>query len=286
MSATVTAALVSAGNAGKLQQSLASVQSQTQPPSEILVVAPNLAETPAWVRRTAGVKVIQQVAPGLPGARNAGISQASSKWISFLNEGDVWDPARLRVLGEYLDAHQDCRAIHHAVHIAESGEVRRSSALRVVDFLRAEASPAMLSSAMVTREALLFAGIMNVLVKVNSDHDCFIRVAFFDPFDYVDQPLATVGAISPDGPATFREEYASRNLMAMIYEDLFRDPRASRRFAAELNGRYLARALRAGDFSAAFNILGRYARMQRASRTSVILQALRQWSAKGLSDVH
>ncbi len=278
------------GNSPYIHEAIESVLGQTRSPAEIFVIVRDLRHAEELRRHEGKVSVIQQVAPGLGGARNAGVAQASAQWISFLNENDLWMPERLEVMASYVEAHPGCRVIHHSVRTFgpgnEAGQVSAGSALTLQDFLVADCSPASISSVMIAREALLFSGGMNPLIKANGDHDCFLRVAIHYRFEYLDVPLATVRGPSADAPSGFREEYVARNLMLMIYETLFSSQQARRRFAAELNGRFLARAVAAGDFAAALNILGRYCRMQRVGRAGVLLQAMSRLVRGGGPHVH
>ena len=79
-----------------------SVQQQTLPPSEIIVVVDH---NPGLVKRTReympGVVVVENIeARGLSGARNSGIAATKSEIIAFLDDDAVATPNWLRLLSE------------------------------------------------------------------------------------------------------------------------------------------------------------------------------------------
>ena len=60
---------------------------------------------------------------GVARARNKGIEQARSAWIAFLDDDDIWSPAKLRTQLAALRGERAVFAYASAVHIDEAGNV-------------------------------------------------------------------------------------------------------------------------------------------------------------------
>ncbi|HEX3928873.1 MAG TPA: glycosyltransferase family A protein [Gemmatimonadales bacterium] len=97
------AAVIPAYNAaGVLGDAIASLQRQTVPPDEILVVDDGSADDTAAVAEAAGARVIRQANGGPAAARNAGIEATTAEWIALLDSDDLAYPTRLEREREHL----------------------------------------------------------------------------------------------------------------------------------------------------------------------------------------
>lgn len=80
-----------------LTQALDSVDQQTLPPTEVIVVDDGSTDgTPTLAARHPAVTQVlrtEQAGPG--GARNAGIAAATGDWVAFLDADDWWHPTHL-----------------------------------------------------------------------------------------------------------------------------------------------------------------------------------------------
>lgn len=89
-----------------------SVLGQKLPASEVIVVS----DGPAGAVRDAlagrPVKILEQPTSGVARAQNAGMAAASSEWLCFLHDDDLWHPDLLRATDEFLDANRDARAVN------------------------------------------------------------------------------------------------------------------------------------------------------------------------------
>ncbi len=76
-------------------EAVRSVQAQTRPATEVIVVDDGSTDDTAQSARAAGACVIRQANSGLPAARNTGIMAATNPWIAFLDDDDLWESTKL-----------------------------------------------------------------------------------------------------------------------------------------------------------------------------------------------
>lgn len=99
-------------SAATLARAIESVQSQTWPAHEIIVVDDGSTDATAKVARHYGdaVRLIQQANSGVSVARNAGATAATGDWLAFLDADDWYEPDRIRLHAEWIaeDATLDC----------------------------------------------------------------------------------------------------------------------------------------------------------------------------------
>ncbi len=109
---------------GLLRETLASVASQTFDDFEIIVIDDGST--------TPGIKDIcdsfgrcryyRQENAGRSSARNVGMSHASSPYIAFLDDDDLWKPQKLARQVQFLDDHLDVGLVHcPAEQVDEAG---------------------------------------------------------------------------------------------------------------------------------------------------------------------
>jgi glycosyltransferase involved in cell wall biosynthesis len=90
--------VIPAYNAAKfLTRAVASVQAQTVPPHEIIIVDDGSTDHTAECARSLGsrIHVIRQANGGPASARNHGICVAEGEWIALLDADDAWMPTKL-----------------------------------------------------------------------------------------------------------------------------------------------------------------------------------------------
>jgi len=74
-----------------LARALASVEAQSLPPGEVLIV--DDGDAPLDARSLPGVRVVRQEAPhGAARARNLGAARARGRFLAFLDDDDTWHP--------------------------------------------------------------------------------------------------------------------------------------------------------------------------------------------------
>lgn len=108
MSALISVVIPVYNAAGYLDACLQSLQAQTYPDWEAIVVddgstdaSPDLCR--AWAARDSRIRVLRQENAGASAARNAGMDAAQGEYLAFLDSDDRLDPDYLQILFQTLD---------------------------------------------------------------------------------------------------------------------------------------------------------------------------------------
>jgi glycosyltransferase involved in cell wall biosynthesis len=110
--------VIPAFNAEKyLTEAIASVQAQTAPPFEIIVVDDGSTDgTAAIARGAAGVVYVWQPNGGVAAALNHGSRVATGDCIAFLSADDIWSADKLATQLKALDGHPNRIVFGHMLH--------------------------------------------------------------------------------------------------------------------------------------------------------------------------
>lgn len=157
---------------GTVETALNSIQAQSLRPMSIIAVDDgstdqSLSMLQAYARKHPNVTILHQENAGPSAARNAGIRNAKTEWITFLDSDDYWYSHHLENLYKIASKHTDlawvtaAHEIHHLDGSVEKRRVRVSHEISVLEsYLSAtqQGVPVNTDSIMVRREALLDAG--------------------------------------------------------------------------------------------------------------------------------
>lgn len=95
----VTVLIPVRNRAALLERALQSVAAQTVRPHEVVVVDDGSTDASADVARRHGATVVVRDGPGnISAARNAGLAEAGTAWVAFLDSDDEWLPTHLERL--------------------------------------------------------------------------------------------------------------------------------------------------------------------------------------------
>lgn len=174
--------------AGYIRNTLNSVLAQTFTNYEIIVVNDGSPDSPALERALhpywSKIRYIQQENRGPSGARNTAIRIARGRYVAFLDSDDLWLPEHLAKQVEALEKDPSLGLVYsNAVHIEDDRPVGvafdSTPQCLPVDFdaLLEERSTVNTSSAVVSRPALVQAGLFDEQLRRCEDYDLWLRLA-------------------------------------------------------------------------------------------------------------
>lgn len=119
--------------AGSIAETLDSIAAQTVQPARVIVIDDGSDDGgPSIVaQHPLGAELVEQPHVGVAVARNRGLAAAGTRWVTFLDQDDLWHPERLERLLSWLDDHPEAR-------LAATNEIAFSTADEV-DQLTAQA---------------------------------------------------------------------------------------------------------------------------------------------------
>jgi GT2 family glycosyltransferase len=180
-----------------IAEAIGSIQRQTQPLEEIIVVDDGSTDaTPDVVMRLSQddsrIRLVALATPGgASAARNAGIEVSRSEWISFLDSDDQWMPTKHEMQLRALAAHPHAVASFTGIryqrrrryHDRSPSQDITTQALRRFNHLGST------SCAMVRRDVLRQVGAFDASLPSCQDWDLWIRLRRAGDFAIVPDPL-------------------------------------------------------------------------------------------------
>ncbi|MGO9241039.1 MAG: glycosyltransferase family 2 protein [Bryobacteraceae bacterium] len=167
-----------------IDEAVQSVLAQTLPPLEIIIVNDGSRESSRrYLDRYAELCVILDlpVNMGLSVARNEGIRRARGRFIAFLDDDDIWEPAKLELQARYMRDHPYCAAIHTAIRAfyADGSERifdQKPSLLTLAQALQ-QPGEVMASSFLIRADVMQDLGGFDPRFRRAEDHEFQIRCA-------------------------------------------------------------------------------------------------------------
>ncbi len=180
----------------QLPRAIESVLNQTVPPREIIVVDDGSTDGVAGLVRLKypEVRILSQSNKGVSAARNLGITESQSEWISFLDSDDEWLPSK-------LERQRQCLHLHPDIHICHCDEIWYRNQIRVNPGKRHKKRGGWIyhhclplcvispSAVMINRTVFQQVGMFDESLPVCEDYDLWLRITCRFEVGYVDQPL-------------------------------------------------------------------------------------------------
>jgi len=193
-------------------EAIATVQAQTLPVAEIIVVDDGSSDRTAEIAKAHGARVIRQVNRGVSAARNVGIRAATQEWIALLDQDDIWAPEKIEYQWRAIQFHPDVGIVSCDMNWFEHSDTRGCSAPTGIDgkadlVRKADADPSVKyfrrvrqelplsrttdnpSSVLIRRDVLMSVGLFDEGLHQNEDLECFLRVIAQYPLAVVERSL-------------------------------------------------------------------------------------------------
>lgn len=181
-----------------LSAAIASVLNQEAVSVEVVVVDDGSTDgTGTWLDRRAAqdgrIKVVHHERPKfLPAARNAGIAQASARWVAFCDDDDLWAPDKLVSQLRALSSNAAGWACTSLVVVNEELEIvahHRARGGRVLPDLLQENTITSGSTVIADLNLVRRVGGFDPTLRASEDWDLWIRLAQHSHLAAVDRPL-------------------------------------------------------------------------------------------------
>lgn len=178
-----------------LREAIESVRAQTVSVSEIVLVDDGSPEPGlSGIAEELGLAYLRQPASGISVARNSGVEVASGEWIAFLDDDDVWHPARIEEQVRAISAHPEAVASHTGGWFMD-GEGRRfghdwpAPEGTAAELISARVVPPRVTTLLVRRDVYRSVGGCDPTMEPAEDNELIIRVLQRGESVAVDRPL-------------------------------------------------------------------------------------------------
>lgn len=175
-----------------------SVLAQTDPVREILVINDSSSDDTDAVLKQYGdsIRVFQASVGGAAPARNIAMRAAVGEWIGFLDDDDIWLPAKVERQMALVGNNPKLGLVFCADHaVNDNLEILRTRFITPES--RGDAFELLLkrnfivqSCAMARRDAVKQAGYMDPSLRFAPDWDLWLKIAARYSIDFVPEPLA------------------------------------------------------------------------------------------------
>lgn len=226
---TVSVIVPTHNRPGGLGEALQSILSQSLQDFEVIVIDDGSSPpaSPVDDPRIRCHRTAHSEGPGA--ARNRGIASASGRYLSFLDDDDVYHPEKLRIAVEALEANPDCAYAVHRMTFRELDTSPRGSGDQSV--LREGTRPMLLSQpphvdSVVLRRDMTADLRFDETFPAAADLDYMIRLARCGPQLFIDSVLGAHtttgrGQVSAVG---LEKRLQGRQMLLDRYPEEFADP--------------------------------------------------------------
>lgn len=269
-SSPLVSVIIAAYNAETfISETLDSIQAQTYPHFEVIVVDDGSSDRTAKIVRSysekdARFQLIQQENSGVAASRNLAIQHSSGKYIAPIDADDIWYPKRLEKHVRCLEAADDSFGLVYSwsMYLTESGSIRAYSPFGQLGAVEGNVLAILVfynfldnaSTAMFRRTCIDAVGNYNTELKTCEDWDLYLRIA--ERYQFAIVPEYLIGYRQYSGSmstkcATMSHFYEL--IMSRIYQRHPELPTSIRRWANTLfYNNLLSKSYLAGDYALMF----------------------------------
>jgi glycosyltransferase involved in cell wall biosynthesis len=202
--------------ASHLEAAIGSVRTQDYAPIEIIVVDDGSTDDSPRIAARLGAIVLCQENSGPGAARNRGVAHARGEIVAFLDQDDLWQPAKIRRQVEALTAQPDQVSLVLTDYLVEN-EIPRWFKQELLDAPHPGWAPSALA---VRRETFLRVGLFDERFRAGSDMDWFIRAKEMGlAIETIDEPLLRRRIHERNDSA---EPHALRDMFGSLHQALRR----------------------------------------------------------------
>lgn len=134
------------------------------------------------------IRVLHQKNAGVSATRNRAVLMATTPWIAFLDNDDIWLPTKLEKQMALLAQHPDVALCHTGFDLIDENDQRSTGYGRRVSFheMLSGEFGVLLSSSVMSRSALVEVGLFDPFLPGAQDLDVFFKLAQRFGLVYVD----------------------------------------------------------------------------------------------------
>ncbi|MBT5915178.1 MAG: glycosyltransferase, partial [Opitutae bacterium] len=181
-----------------LRRTLYSVQAQTLPPLETIVIDDGSTDRSheSLATEFPTVQWIRQSNHGVSHARNQGIKHAKGEWIALLDSDDTWHPSKLEEQNQFLQqnlgllfCHTDEAWIRRGKSVSHPAYLNKSNQdIFLKSLTRCIICP---SSVVIHQKIFEKIGFFDEELPVCEDYDLWLRLVLQYEIGYLDRKLVT-----------------------------------------------------------------------------------------------
>lgn len=203
MQPTISVIIPTYNRANYLKNSIQSVISQTIKDIEIIIINNYSTDTTLDVISSFDdqrIKIINFKNGGvIARSRNQGMVQSTGKYITFLDDDDIWCPYKLELQINYMESHPDFGAVYSNAIIIDEEDNKKGFLLDRSSAKDGHIFQHLLGGNFITiltvlmrRELLESIGLFNEEPSLIAaeDYEYWMRIALKFEFGYIDKPLA------------------------------------------------------------------------------------------------
>ena len=181
-----------------LKDAIESVLAQTLTDWEHVIVDDGSTDGTAalvqdYVQRDSRIHYLYRTNGGLPAARNAGLAEARSAYVAFLDDDDLFLPDKLKQQVAVMARRPDLGLLYAPVReVHDNRDTAKSLPPRLIRTFEElfHGNTPQVSSVLVRRACLDQVGGFDETLRHCQDYDLWLRLAARFPFDYLSEPVA------------------------------------------------------------------------------------------------